>query len=474
MTISIPFLRHTAILMGGTALAQALALLAAPVLTRLYQPADFGVFAAVTAAAAILSIISTLRYELAIVLPKSEAEAADLTLIAMGTAVAFAVAAFVLPWLLPSSVERLLGPLAPLWWSVPVLALLMASTQILNCVANRHRAYRAIASGLLLQQGGTAGFSILIAAFAMMQNGLVVGRLAGQFGAVAGLAILLRYAFAARGALNWRQIREAASRYRQFPIFNVPYSLFGTVSKEFLVLAFTATGHLSAAGFYGLARTVLTVPISFLSSSLSQVFYKEAATSIGTPAFESLMLGLLRGIACGMAPLFVFAWFWSPLAFALIFGENWREAGQYASILMPMAFLALFTSWPERIFEVRSKQQYALGIQATFDIASLLTVILLLNNGYSEIAVARAYVAIQIAYHVSYLFAVFVLSGLGARRYLGFLLLLASAVAVSLAIQLPIQRYGPPDYVGMLFGALAAIAVAAPCAIYSFRSRARS
>ncbi|QWG14881.1 oligosaccharide flippase family protein [Bradyrhizobium sediminis] len=473
MTISLQFLRHTAILMGGTALAQALALLAAPVLTRLYQPAEFGLFSAIAAAAAILSIVSTLRYELAIVLPKSEAEAVGLALIAVLTTLVITAAAVFLPWLLPSTAARLLGPLANYWWPVPLLAVLMASTQILNCIANRQRSYGSIAAGLLFQQAGTAGFSILIAAFALFAHGLVIGRLAGQVCAVVTLAVALKLCFAARGSLDWPLIRDVASRYRQFPIFNVPYSLFGAVSKEFVILAFTAVSHLPAAGYYGLARMVLTAPISFLSSSLSQVFYKEAAASIGSPEFERLMLGLLRTIAVALAPAFVFAWFWSPLAFEFIFGSQWREAGQYASILMPIAFLSLFTSWPERIFEVRGKQQYALAIQATFDICSLLVIVVLLSKGYSEMAVVRSYVTIQIGYHLSYLFAVFVFAGLGARQYCGFLSLLTLGVGVSLAIQFPIQYYLSQDYSGMLFAALAAIAVAAPSGIYFVKYRTR-
>ena len=64
------FSRNVLTLMTGTTIAQAIPIAISPILTRIYTPEDFGVFALYMAIAAIISVVSTGRYEMAIMLPK--------------------------------------------------------------------------------------------------------------------------------------------------------------------------------------------------------------------------------------------------------------------------------------------------------------------------------------------------------------------------------------------------------------------
>ncbi|HTN66975.1 MAG TPA: hypothetical protein VL051_12420, partial [Burkholderiaceae bacterium] len=57
---------------SGNVLAQALGVLAMPILTRLYTPSDFGTLNLFAQVVAVLTIILTWRYEYLIVLPKDE------------------------------------------------------------------------------------------------------------------------------------------------------------------------------------------------------------------------------------------------------------------------------------------------------------------------------------------------------------------------------------------------------------------
>jgi len=66
------FVRSVSVLVGGTAGAQILLVLAAPLLTRLYTPEDFGLLAVYASLLALIGVISSLRYELAIPLPEDD------------------------------------------------------------------------------------------------------------------------------------------------------------------------------------------------------------------------------------------------------------------------------------------------------------------------------------------------------------------------------------------------------------------
>src|SRR5690606_21592699 len=77
------FVRNVAVLAGGTALGQLLTIAASPVLTRLYDPADFGVLGVYAALLTTITTVASLRYELAIPVSDDEEEAASLLVLCL-------------------------------------------------------------------------------------------------------------------------------------------------------------------------------------------------------------------------------------------------------------------------------------------------------------------------------------------------------------------------------------------------------
>ena len=71
------------LLVGGTAGAQVLTVLAAPLLTRLYSSEDFGFLSVYTSLLALIGVISSLRYELAIPLLEDDGEAAKVAVLSL-------------------------------------------------------------------------------------------------------------------------------------------------------------------------------------------------------------------------------------------------------------------------------------------------------------------------------------------------------------------------------------------------------
>ena len=76
--LSNEFNRNVTKLVLGTGFAQIIPIALTPILTRIYSPEDFGIFAIYMAIASILGVIATARYELSIVLPKNDKNALDI------------------------------------------------------------------------------------------------------------------------------------------------------------------------------------------------------------------------------------------------------------------------------------------------------------------------------------------------------------------------------------------------------------
>ncbi|MBD3843179.1 MAG: oligosaccharide flippase family protein [Campylobacterales bacterium] len=66
------FSRNVLTLMTGTTIAQAIPIAISPILTRIYTPEDFAVFALFVSIVGIMAVVSTGKYEMSLILPKKD------------------------------------------------------------------------------------------------------------------------------------------------------------------------------------------------------------------------------------------------------------------------------------------------------------------------------------------------------------------------------------------------------------------
>lgn len=446
------FGRNVAVLLAGTVLAQAIPISLSPVYTRLFTPEAFGAWSAFTAAAAVLGVVTTGRYELAILLPEQDDEAASvlgLTLIlalSIGTVLALAAHGA------RAGIAELLGAPTLMPWAflLGLSAAALGIWQALSYWANRRGQYPRIAGSQILQQSG-AGVTTLGLGLAMrFPSGLILGTVAGQV--VADMALGLQLWREERGwflGITRRGIWEAARRFYRFPLFNLPYSILTTSSVRIPVLLLTAFGALSAAGFVGFSRMVVYAPITFVSASLGRVYFREASAQFGTPALERLTTGLLSEMTYVGSPAFAFLMVWAPDLFALVFGPTWREAGEFTRLLTPAAFGFLFTSWPERIYEVAQRQSLSLRIQAICDAVTVATVAGLLATGVPVWWAILVYGVLSLGYNMVYLWGVFRVGGFPWKAYQRTLAQAAAGLAAGAAAMILVRWTVPGPLLGM-------------------------
>ena len=116
------FFKNILTLFSGTAIAQALPILLSPVLSRIYTPLDFAILAIITPIITIGATISTLRFDIAVVVPKENSEAKTLLSTALITniliTVLSALCVFVFQLTIPSN-TLLSDEARKLLWYIP-------------------------------------------------------------------------------------------------------------------------------------------------------------------------------------------------------------------------------------------------------------------------------------------------------------------------------------------------------------------
>lgn len=397
-------------------MAQALPLAASPLLTRLYSPEAFGLQTLFMGLAASLAVLATCRMDLAMVLPDGEEEVGSLAGFIVCTALATAFMAFAFVLLARVLLEQLALPAS---WALllPLMVCSIALYQLSLALASRRRDFGKVALANVSNQAAYVGSALLFVLAGAWTQALALAKVVGQ---VLGSGMLGRYGsgalMAALRAFSWQRSAAAARKYRQFLLFNTPYSLVGSVARDAPVYAFSALAAVGSAGFFGLARTVLLAPTLLASNAFSQVFYREAVALKGTPRLEQITLNLLRAGLVALAPLFAFCAVWGDALFATLFGDGWREAGVFAMLMAPAAWMAVQTGWPERLFEVNMRQGVSFGVQlgsdavtaAAFAVAYLLT--------RDPVVAVATFAVFNVAYHHVYLAAIFRVSAFRGRR----------------------------------------------------------
>ncbi len=142
-------------LVGGTTFAQALAILAVPVLTRIYAPEAFGVAALSTAITGIVAVISGLRYELAIMLPEKDEDAANVLGLSLLIVAGMSALMGLVVWLGQEWLVRLLNApgLAPYLWLAQIAVFLSGTFLALNGWNSRTKRF----GRLSIARGQTGG-----------------------------------------------------------------------------------------------------------------------------------------------------------------------------------------------------------------------------------------------------------------------------------------------------------------------------
>ena len=140
------FSKNVLTLVTGTTIAQAIPIAISPILTRIYTPEDFGVLALFISITTILGTIANGRYELAIVLPKRDNNALELTALSIIITMGFSLLLVILVILFHDSLLSYLNNDRFSFWLylIPLSVLLFSLFNILNYYHTRKKEYKTI------------------------------------------------------------------------------------------------------------------------------------------------------------------------------------------------------------------------------------------------------------------------------------------------------------------------------------------
>ena len=340
-------------LASGQLVAMMVPIFAAPILGRLYTPAEYGSFALFVAFSSLLAVFSTLQYQHGIIAEKSERRAVELVQLCSVAAllVAFAGPVFAGVVTLVFGWHEVFPELGYWFVFLPFSVLMLGFTASVSALANRQARYRSIAMIQVVAAVATVVVAIGAGSVGWGSYGLLAGYLAGQGASAASYLVLYRQLSGKTPLTSPARLIALSRRHRKFPTYTLPSELLGMFNQQMPTFALSFMGAAALTGSFSRALQLVAAPITLLGFAVGQVFRQKASAQYreyGTcrPLFRRTALFLISfGLPFGV----VFSLF-APLIFVVYLGPAWREAGEVAQLLAPMLLLRLVASPLSTVF----------------------------------------------------------------------------------------------------------------------------
>ena len=408
------FFKDSVTLISGTTISQIVPVAAAPILARIYHPEDYGVLGIYMSVVGLISVISTLAYTNAIMLPASELEANKLVslclrLVGLTTLIALVIVLFLSNYI--SSTFN--SPRLKFWILFAPLSLLMNGINgVFSMYASRLKKFKLLSFNRVFCTIGTVITSLIVGLITKSEIGLFMGLFVNQ---ILG-SIYLTYqtlkntSFKTLDFLKY-EWKTVARKYINFPKYSLSADFINNFTNQIPIFMLSRYANPASVGYYGMSNRMLGLPSTFISSSIGEVFRQRAAKDYaesGTcrPIFIKTFKTLLL---ISIVPFAVLMLFGADI-FAFIFGEKWRFAGIYTQITGPLFLFKFVVSPLTYVYIITEKQKEDFILHLLFVVLGIATLFIGLKYYNSVTTALGIFVFSYCAIYMIYLIRSYQLS----------------------------------------------------------------
>lgn len=448
----------------GNIVAMVIAAVSMPILTRLYSPEAFAGWAVYTSTAQIFSTVACLRYELAILLPKSAEDGARILFGCFLVTLVISACALLIVYLFAEVIigGSLMAGLSPWLWAMPVLIISFGLNQALNWWCSRTQKFGIYSISQILLPLFTVIVQMGMAIFGYRSySGLIFGTIAGQCSATICIIYKIFRVDKAIFLVSIRSPRKIITilfNHKNYPIYMTPFTLVSIIRERLMYFLMSSYSNVLDIGYYSLSSRLVNLPNSLISGALRPVFFQQAA-SHGFSDMASEVLSTMKFIIITVVPFWCLFLYHAAEILAFVFGEKWSAAAPYAVIMsFPIISLIMY-NWMDRAFDVQGRQRLAFFFEFIF---SGITIILLFgcfrffNNVFYAIS-AQSFT--MVVYNMSLIVAIFKISKFPLRTLLAPLILFCSLFCASMCITFVFSSLFKPWIAIILNGLFIAIVI---------------
>jgi O-antigen/teichoic acid export membrane protein len=358
---------------GSTAVAQLFGICALPFVTRLYTPAEIGTVSLFLSFFSFWTCAIAMRYEQALVITADDSESHIVQRLAAVLVFLMSLLGVPVLWLLQYN-NILEFQLLPFW--APLIAFPIFVSHGLAMVyrswALRAGLVQHINKAVIARAVVTAGTKLGFGIFSGGIVGLFVAELVGAGVSLKKLMHATHSHFVASKPkhIGFTQLCQSSVKFSKFPMLETPSAWVDALAMTLPLPLIANLYGVEAAGWFGLARMVISLPNAQIGSAVADVFQMELAKAVrendGGRALDLFYL-LFKQLSLIGFLLFVGSILCLPWLIPLVFGQNWVQSGNISASLAPWLCTAFIVSPLSRALSVLQVQE----LKLIYDITDL-------------------------------------------------------------------------------------------------------
>lgn len=364
-------IKNIATLVSGVAIAQIIVFASQMIIRRYYSVSDFGAFDVYMSIVGVATAFVSLRYEFAVVLPKEDKVAINLTFAGLLFTFLFTILFYIILFTSKVWIIKILDfPKQYSYWLyiLPLSVLFFSSFNILNYWLIRKQKFKILSYNKVLRRSSESATQISLG-YVNNNWGLVLGDLTGNvlnffYALIVSLRSGLHFSY-----ISIRKMIYAIKKYKEFPLYNLAPNFFNILSYTIPIFVLNSYFGKSEVAYLNLTRQVLVIPLALLSASISQVLLQRISTSYNEKKsvkkdLRNILIPLIGLALLEITVLLIFGEF----LFSLLFGDEWIMSGKIAKILV-FSFALQTIVTPFTILFISFKK---IKLQATWQIGYFL------------------------------------------------------------------------------------------------------
>ena len=354
------FLKNTIKIISSNSLAQLIVICITPLLTQFFSPEEFGIYAFYISVCTIFGSIANGKFDIAIMLPKKNIDSVNIFILSILISFTFSILMLIIIYIFKNLIFRNdYLVFVKLYYVFPITIFFIGVNSSILSFFNRQTAYNEIAKNNIIKST-TNSFSSLFLGIKKIATGMIIGNLISLT-----ITLIVNFSYI-KDKISKRDIKKTLIisnfiKYIDFIRFSTISNFFNSVSSFGITTIIILFFGPKIAGLYFLAEKIFAVPISILTSSISQVYFEKASKLFHEDKFELLQLTLKiqKNIFKILFPSLLFLCLLGEILLNIL-GEEWSKAGAILKFISVYILFKNIYSPISHIGDILNKQKQLL------------------------------------------------------------------------------------------------------------------
>lgn len=322
----------------GTILAQIISLVSIPIISRIYNPAEYGHLTLMLSVTAILIPVATFRIETLIVVSDTDEEAAKLLSISANLALIVSATLFAITYIKYFIFENSSFMHALITSFLFAMVLMAQSIGVLMVqVALRAHKDSDIARSSVIQNLSISFAQVVTGIWSPSGSALISSYVAGRIVGISPLWRETRKILSKRGGDSRRTLEKYMTQLKASRPLVFASVIDSAILGLPIILISTQFG-LQYSGYIGITQTILTVPITLVGGAFGSVILSELSSNIrdnqdSTHRNDTIIRTFSKYLFYFSITFAIVTLLFGSAIFKLIFNDNWLEASRLVGYL---------------------------------------------------------------------------------------------------------------------------------------------